>query len=302
MTNERNTNWFDETGHLTREGFDALIDRDDAAVEADVRTHLTACATCREHLAELQVTVNLLGALPDPVPGRSFQIEVPKPAPAAPPPIVDGNPGIGGRLRSVLMPALPALRAATLGVFLLFVAATAGDQWTGRNGNESTRDSAPAASTILSTEVATFPAETESLEVDGDTSTNRSAVTDAAASDQEEEAPPALGSGAESTESEAAADSAAFDSAPAAAMPQEAQVSATGPAGLLQETVSATVAPATPLPPSPTATPVVESGDDGAAQADSWSGWQVAQAILLALLGLLLVTLLWLRWSNRRKL
>ncbi|MBX3071807.1 MAG: hypothetical protein KF883_14975 [Thermomicrobiales bacterium] len=301
MTNERNTNWFDETGHLTREGFDALIDRDDRAVEAEVRAHLTACADCREHLAELQVTVNLLGALPDPVPARSFQIEVPKPAPAAPPPIIAGSPGIGGRLRSVLMPALPALRAATLGVFLLFVAATAGDQWSGRNGNESTRDSAPAASTTLSTEAATLPAETESLEADGDTSANRSAVTDAAASDQEEAAEPALGGGAESTESEAAADSAAFDSAPAA-MPQEAQVSATGPAGLQQEAASATVAPATPLPPSPTATPVAESGDDGATQTDGWSGWQVAQAVLLALLGLLLVTLLWLRWSNRQKL
>ncbi len=51
------------------------------AAQAAVQGHVTACAVCRAHLAQLRATVALVQALPDPVPTRRL---VPRLAPAGP--------------------------------------------------------------------------------------------------------------------------------------------------------------------------------------------------------------------------
>jgi len=56
----------------------------DPAARAAVDGHLTTCALCRSHLAQLRATTALLQALPDPVPSRRLVPRLAQPAWIAP--------------------------------------------------------------------------------------------------------------------------------------------------------------------------------------------------------------------------
>ena len=63
--------------HLTTEQLSALLDRQISAEELDVQqTHLNTCQQCRLRFADLQQTVALLHALPQPSLPRSFTLPV----------------------------------------------------------------------------------------------------------------------------------------------------------------------------------------------------------------------------------
>ncbi len=99
------------TAHLDRE----LSDPDQR--EAD--RHLRQCADCRQELNELRATVTLLNGLPQYAPRRSFRVGS---AHAV-------RPSGGGWLAR-LLPALPALRAATAAAAILLLLVVAGDLFT----------------------------------------------------------------------------------------------------------------------------------------------------------------------------
>lgn len=296
MNNDSLTHWFDSAGHLTNEAFGALVDGDvDPRVE-DARQHLAICADCTRHFAELQVTVNLLRALPNPVPARSFQIEVPVPAEATPEPRPFA-PRLTDRVRNWMLPALPALRAVTLGVFLLFLSVTAGDIWTTRDANRDSSDI--ATGTAVATQPVAQAAPTQGLaasETEAGESAGRSAQpvettsnleSAALALSAETSAAGEADSAAAPADSVAVADSAANESAPAAA-PAMAVEQEEAPAPETAEIVDAT-------PES------VSDRDQTSPQVDSdeWSAWRTAQGILLLLFAILLLLVGWLRWGNR---
>ena len=102
-------------------GVDALNDYLDggltAADRAVATAHLATCDDCRRELAELRATVALVRGLPQYAARRSFQLGLEYARSAARP---------GGWVAR-LLPALPAVRAATVAVAVLLVAVTAGD-------------------------------------------------------------------------------------------------------------------------------------------------------------------------------
>src|SRR5829696_1579676 len=100
--------------HLGEETINALIDRSLAPQEAaSVRAHIDTCGDCRATFVQLRATRELLRGLRAPLPGRSFQLG---------PEYLSARQSVWTRLASVLMPAFPALRAATVAVALLLAA------------------------------------------------------------------------------------------------------------------------------------------------------------------------------------
>lgn len=93
---------------------DGGLDDDDRRAAA---AHLADCLLCRGELAELRATVALLRGLPQYAPRRSFRLGPEHAGPAA---------RAEGRLLR-LLPALPALRAATVAVAVLLAAVVTGD-------------------------------------------------------------------------------------------------------------------------------------------------------------------------------
>lgn len=107
--------------HLDVDALSAYLDHQLAPAEmAAARAHLTTCRACARELAELRATVALLRELPQYLPRRSFQLGPEHARRAA------GGLGVGGWFER-LVPALPALRIATVAVAVLLVAVIAGD-------------------------------------------------------------------------------------------------------------------------------------------------------------------------------
>lgn len=100
--------------HASDEQLNALIEAqlDDAEREA-VELHVAGCDTCQTHLAELRGMLAMLRALPEPAPNRSFHLG---------PEHVKSGASPWSRLAALLLPALPALRTATVAVALLLAA------------------------------------------------------------------------------------------------------------------------------------------------------------------------------------
>lgn len=97
---------------------DGMLDRDERAA---VAAHLASCAACRQELTEISGTVDLLHELPRYRPHRTFRLD---PAGAR---RERGNVVWLGRY----LPVLPALRAATAAVALLFLGTIVADLLTG---------------------------------------------------------------------------------------------------------------------------------------------------------------------------
>lgn len=147
------------TPHLTLDQLTAYLDGD-LAPEERVRfdDHLRTCRDCRRELTELRSTVALLNGLPDYRPRRSFQL--------APERIAATRPW-WERLGFRLLPALPALRAATVAAAILLVSVSAGEIVRDRTGNHP---APPEAAFVQPTVVAT----NQTLPAPPPTSTTRS--------------------------------------------------------------------------------------------------------------------------------
>ncbi|MDQ3693709.1 MAG: zf-HC2 domain-containing protein [Chloroflexota bacterium] len=114
--------------HLDLDAFSAYLDHQLPPAEmAAARAHLATCPACRRELAELRATVALVRGLPHYAPRRGFQLG---PAHAR---RAHGRGRYGADWFARLVPALPALRIATVAVAVLLVAVIAGDLVTSRD-------------------------------------------------------------------------------------------------------------------------------------------------------------------------
>jgi len=116
--------------HPDLETLSAFLDDRLAPWDRDtVAAHTADCPDCRRELSQLRATVTLLRGLPQYEPRRSFRLGPEHAArPVAP----------GWEWFARLLPALPALRAATAAVALLLVAVGAGD-FVASRGDEADR-------------------------------------------------------------------------------------------------------------------------------------------------------------------
>ena len=107
--------------HLDVDALSAYLDRQLTPEEmAAARAHLATCSACGRELAELRATVALLRELPQYLPRRTFQLGRTHARRRA------GRGALGGWFER-LVPAVPALRIATVAVAVLLVAVIAGD-------------------------------------------------------------------------------------------------------------------------------------------------------------------------------
>jgi hypothetical protein len=134
--------------HLTPEQLSAYLDGDVAAVERTRQdAHLRDCPDCRDELVALRTTVVLLRGLPEYRPRRSFQLQ--------PDQIAATRPW-WERLGLRILPALPALRVATVAAALLLVAVSAGEVIQDRTGDEAPmQQPVPAETTVVATSQTT---------------------------------------------------------------------------------------------------------------------------------------------------
>lgn len=144
-----------ETGHLTAEEQSAYLSSDLSASERTrLSTHLASCAACEREIAQLRSTIALLGSLPSHRPRRSFQLTEDQVRTSTP---------WWERLGFRLMPALPALRTATVAAALLLVAVSVGDILWDRSGTTPVvREAAPDATVAPPTTATNAAAATES--------------------------------------------------------------------------------------------------------------------------------------------
>lgn len=304
-TTEHPQHWFEHDGHLTRDAFDSLAERDSGVpLPVLVQDHLAGCRPCRERLAELRATIALLHKAPEVIPARSFQI----PTPASVPVIgARKQPSALERLQNWLLPSLPALRVATVAVFILFLTTTAAEFWT--NGDETTDTASiiPASTAqITGTEpplaqqaFETAPAESEARDVPDDEAGTTDAAPEtelapAAASEAGAFGGSAADSASDAEESSEDADQ-ALEAAPAPEAENVMRESTALPSPAAEEQAT----PLAPATPEAIASPLpTDVGQPTGAGDDGWNGWRIAQAVLLAIFVVLLVTLLWLRLSR----
>ena len=108
--------------HLDVDALNAYLDHQLSPQEmVAARAHLATCPACGRELAELRATVALLRELPQYLPRRTFQLG---------PEHARRRSGRGSALGGWferLVPAVPALRIATVAVAVLLVAVIAGD-------------------------------------------------------------------------------------------------------------------------------------------------------------------------------
>ncbi|TXG81537.1 MAG: hypothetical protein E6R14_07735 [Thermomicrobiales bacterium] len=236
------------------------------------------------------------------MPRRSFQL-TPEQAKLPEP-----KHGCIDRFAERLLPGVPALKAATIAVALLFISVTAFDVLTDQSAHDSMGPSAiqreadlpaPAAEApqTAATELPVLqdtaggapPAETDSdglLEESAPTggAENASAPSTEAASGAAPEA------ASESESADESFESSAMQEAPAA----PATTLELAPASPTAEpTAAATSAPEPPATSTPTATPVPDSSDGKGGFSLSW--WRIAELSLLMVLIWLIVT-----WIGRR--
>lgn len=107
--------------HLDLDTLTAYLDHElSDADRQDAEHHLRLCADCRQERDELRATVMLLRGLPQYAPRRSFRVGSERAM----------TPVNGGWLAR-LLPALPAIRVATVAVAMLLLVVVSGDLLTG---------------------------------------------------------------------------------------------------------------------------------------------------------------------------
>lgn len=275
-----------------------------------VASHVDGCADCRRELGEVGATVVLLRGLPQYEPRRSFQLSPRQVAGLS----RAARPASDGGWLARLLPSLPALRAATVGVAMLLLAVTAVDLGTEPGDQEAadrqqaiesvgTNPPPPASlqrqaddQALEAPAVATLPAQTGPSEAEAD----ESSVSMAQGAALE-----ATGAAAPVEEPQVAN---AADQPAAAAAPASAGegVAPTGAAdSFAPPTAVATVAPstATVAPTGQTATASSAVTDTQAAERDddNVSRWRLAEVGLGFVLFWLVVTIAGLERLRRRR-
>jgi hypothetical protein len=303
--------------HLTGDELNRYLDHDLSPVErGQAEAHLATCPECRATLSNMQVLASLLHELPEIRPPRSLQLG----------PEHARQPSFWGRLGAMLMPMLPAMRAATVALALLLGGVTAfriidEPPTSGPVSEQAAPQSADVTTTTTSVSLsAQMPAAQEP------TTAPTSAEESAPGAAEPNEAPANKSSGADAASGAAAESGPAHTETsgsrsagstqmqlpghpgPSSATDDSSAAASSGPADntamIAIEVASPTASPTaaaspTALPtatstttsvPVPTATPAPApsvSGED-----NSWLGWaQAALAALLAVLGVAVVGL-----------
>jgi hypothetical protein len=262
-------------GHLTEDDLNRYLDEHFPVDEQPgLASHLSRCPECRERLEQLRATVRLLRNAPQMTPRISFRIA---PQDASPQSKWD-------RLLSRLVPGTPALRVATVGVFVLLLTVTATDRLSD-DGAEPPRANRPV---IQSTSISSTGQEEEQPRPNA----------------AREESQPIGDESASEAQAPAAAPTTVGESN-SEAFTQDEEIPATG--GRTQS--QATGAPASAAMPepassdvvsqieSPAATPIAEATEIAsqvASQTDQGkggvSGWRVTEVLLLIVFTWLAVT------------
>jgi hypothetical protein len=259
--------------HLNDSAMSAYLDGEMRPYERSIAdAHLRACAACRRDLADLRATVELLHALPEARPRRSFQLS-PEQA----------HDSVSWLRR--LVTGLPAAQIAAVAVSVLLVIVISADLLTHEGGHGQLQMAVQAPTTINS---AIPPNAQESDNVQPQLGAKPASTR-----------PPAAISAARQAQPTAAIASAA--QAPANAAPG-APAPAGGAAGSSAAESAAVASPsaspaATPGPtaaPAPTvqATEVANSQSNGASR-PSW--WRIAEIALAIVLLWLIVSTIGLR-------
>jgi anti-sigma factor RsiW len=290
---------------------DRLPPRDRAVVVA----HAAGCADCRRELAELRATVALLRGLPQYAPRRSFRLT---PAQTVRP----TAPGWGWFAR--LLPALPALRAATVAVAILLLAVSVGDVLVHRDDEDPSRQAFEAPATTRDEAVGTEPAAPASEGAGGEPSLAMEAAAPttaptAAAGNQApaavQDAPMAAQAAPTTPAGPEAARAAGAPEAAGAAQPEEEapaadeapQTGAAAPPPAATATFGPTATAIAGPTPADDAAATGAAGDGAAQDADADgdedddpSGWRLAEVGLGLLLLWLIVTVAGLQRLRRR--
>lgn len=283
-TSERKPNRREE--HLSDAELNELVDGTLAGRELQrAQAHLDSCPECEERYQTLLATVSALKQAPSVMPRRSFQL-TPEQAK-----LPEKKPSWLDRFSERLLPGVPAIKAATIAVALLFISVTAFDVLTNQSGKN---DMSPQTSVQREADLPApavqdqQPALTEvpELEEAGE-SVSDTSVADTAIQESE--------TGGADVES---APDAADESFIGSAMQEAPPAAANQPAIAASPTPEPTVTPTPTAIPSPTATATATptSGSDGWRAEVTLSWWRIAE------LGLLMV-LIWLivSWIGRSR-
>ncbi len=287
-TSERQPNHRNE--HLTDAELNELVDGTLAGRDRErAQAHLAACPECEERYQSMLATVTALKQAPSVMPRRSFQL-TPEQAK-----LPEKQPSWLDRFAERLLPGVPAIKAATIAVALLFISVTAFDVLTDQSGQNDTspqtsvqREADLPAPAAENTQPATteMPMLGESSEPPSDTGGSDTAPQESEPDDE---------SASESDEAEESFASSAMQEAPAAPAPAVQQTTvASSPTPEPTATSTTTATPEPTVTPSPTATPASES--DGWSAGFTLSWWRIAE------LGLFMV-LIWLvvSWVGRSR-
>lgn len=277
--------------HLDLTTITAYVDGGLDREERDgVAAHLAGCAACRQELAEISTTVDLLHDLPRYRSNRSFRLD-PEVARRE-----RGNVVWLGRYLS----ALPALRAATAAVALLFLGTIVADVVTEPETSPQQNfavEQAPVPADRERAFIATATGAPAANLADETGSTDPAAARAGEAGDQTEADAPAAVQ-ADETGDQSEAMEAAGDAAPAGAQSEsQSRAAAIAP----EPTETATPAPtATPLPtptppPAPTPTPVPQGFGSGIGDEFPWRVAEIIFGVTFLLLAVAVVALQRLR-------
>ncbi|MEZ4507228.1 MAG: zf-HC2 domain-containing protein [Thermomicrobiales bacterium] len=297
-TNERQANRPQD--HLTDAELNELVDGTLAGRDADkAQAHLAGCASCEERYQTLLATVTALRQAPSVMPRRSFQLT---PAQARLP---EPKQSWLDRFAERLLPGVPAIKAATIAVALLFISVTAFDVLTNQSAQESMGPTTVKQEADVPAPTFEAP-QTAATEPSGRVETAGNAAPEPDSALQESATGGGAQTAAETSDepdgesmSESAADSAPVEDGFTSSAMQEAPAApaAAMEPGLASPTAEPTATP-TPTPEAtatatPTATPAPAS--DGWSSEFTLSWWRIAELALLMILIWLIVT-----WFGRR--
>lgn len=267
--------------HLDLATLSAYVDRTlSAADQRAVEAHLAACPSCRQELAEIARTVDLLRGLPRYQPRRRFGIDA----------------SVARRERGSIvwlgpyLSALPALRVATAAVTLLFLGTVAAHVLTSSN---ATSDREFAADQVVTTQNSE-----EDAAVPVDTATPaRTRAADAEVMEQTADEPQEAAQESDTTDGAAAGDESRPESADSETSLREA------PAPAQSAPITTTVPTPAPVPtetavPTRTPTPVSERTSSTFGEGFPW----LVVEILLGVLLILLATAFFMLRRLRRRL
>jgi hypothetical protein len=283
--------------HMTDDELNLFIDGEMPAAErARAEGHLAICATCRESMVLFSAIAQALAAIPDARVPRSFQLS---------PKFAAQRQPFWSRFAALLVPMLPAMRAATVALALLLFGSTAYRALDDTSTSQPGSNQAAAPQPTLTSPAQAQTSATESADTDlaqkapAPTEADGDVADDSAAGAADEEAAAGAADSSETREDQPPQDigeAASEGSESNTTLALEAAVAAS-PEATASPTSTVTVTPAPTATPTSAALPFNDVDDDE--QAD-WVEW--VQVISGAALFGLLVLWAGLAVSRRRRL